>query len=172
MAFRQIDNMLNMIQYQLKAFTKYEVRLIKHPSKNGVSESITDLIFTDKELYRYQKKNENQKMSIFFRPQSPNFLMIDLDSKKHNLATAKGLKESGVLDYNPFMIIETSKLKFQVWYYCKDIKNWDQYITVGKNISTILGGDISSIKSRQVGRLPDFYHLKDLKKPFLTKIVY
>ena len=75
MAFRQIDNMLNMIQYQLKAFTKYEVRLIKHPSKNGVSESITDLIFTDKELYRYQKKNENQKMSIFFRPQSPNFLM-------------------------------------------------------------------------------------------------
>lgn len=175
--YQEITDIFNTIK-KLKSGVKYEFRQIKHPQDTNpltTNKSITDITIGKdyKDLLKGFDKHNKYKKAIYFRPMSPNFLMIDLDSKKYNLDTESGLQKSGVLKFCPFLIVETSKMKFQAWYYHKDITDWKIYDRVGYNLNTILGGDDKSIKSRQVGRLPGYHNYKyDSKNPFYVGIVY
>lgn len=67
-----------------------------------------------------------------------------------------------------FQIIQTSKTRYQAWFYCPASKDWETYEKVAKYLATKFDGDMGASHKKQVGRLPGYKNHK--RNGFKTRI--
>ena len=110
--------------------------------------------------------SSNKTRNVFFRAESHRFLMVDLD----NNPSQKIIKE--IKNRDCFLIIQTSSTRYQAYFYCKQIKSWEDYTTACKYLSNKWNADLASCKKGQVARLPGYINHKPGRNKFVTKIVF
>ena len=141
---------------------KFNVRLINSDPTFKRNMSINEV----REIIPNEYKTNNIKSDIFFRPESKNFIMVDLDSNPSQ-AVLKVIKDKGA-----FLIIQTSRYHYQAWFYNKRVPSWEDYTKKAKYSAHLFKGDMASTKSKQVGRIPGYNNLKQGRNNFKVKIVF
>jgi hypothetical protein len=150
---------------------QYEIRIIPNNRNSNLKpiacggETIAGIKSLNLHIHNEHYNN------IYFRPQSYNYVLLDLDHNKINLANKEIRQSSLIMKYKPLLIIQSSKGKYQVWYDVPSITNWTQYKNIAKNLAIKFYGDIKATSSRMVRRLPYYYNNK-YEPPQLVKCLY
>lgn len=143
---------------QYKPNVKFNIRLL---GKKAFS--IKDV----KEIKDNYYENSNKVSDIYFRPQDHNFIMVDFDGEQPD-NTLTRLKKN-----NSFLIIQTSKNRFQAWFYCKYCDTAELYKQYSRYlVDKYPGSDIGAAKSGQIGRLPGYINHKKGRNKYRTKVIY
>lgn len=119
-----------------------------------------------KHIADYTQTNKHGA-DIYFRPENNSYVMLDLDSVTLSQGTLKALKKD-----KAFLIVQTSKHCYQVWFYCSLCKSDEDYITYAKYFATKYSGDLKSTKPKQVGRLVGYINHKKDRNNFKTKLIW
>ena len=91
-------------------------------------------------------------MHLFVRPNMSNLVMVDADKYLGDLQTFFALK--------PRCITETSPKHYQLWLTLGQHLACKAPLQVTKDLSRVLGADMASAKTTQVGRLPGSVNAK------------
>ena len=142
----------NMNQFK---HTKFNIRFISKQGKGNRS-------FSTNKIGTYTKENETHE--VYFRPEEPCYILVDLDSNP-SLGTLTSIAKA-----KAFLIVQTSKTRYQAWFYCPDSKDWETYEKVAKYLANKFDGDMGAAHKKQVGRLPNYKNHK--RNGFKTKIHY
>ena len=95
---------------------------------------------------------EMPKVHLFVRPNMANLVMVDADNYLGDLQTFFALK--------PRCITETSPKHYQLWLTLGQHLAGKAPLQVTKDLSRVLGADMASAKTTQVGRLPGSVNAK------------
>lgn len=131
--------------------------------KGGVSRSYDKVKPQDLDKYLKNKHTHN----IYFRPEDPRFVLVDLDNKP--LMFMEKLNRQ-IWDWC-FILYQTSALNYQAWAFVRNVKTWKQYIEVGNWLAGYLDADKKAVKSKQVGRLPGSINHKPHKNRYETNLI-
>jgi hypothetical protein len=137
---------------------KHDVRAIGGPFGNYTAQATHLSRGVLEELF---KRNEGGA-NVFWRPLDHSFVFIDLDRFKGDI--------EDVWDSGPWMIVKTSQKNWQAWYYFPDIKDREHYREVAEMLTKQFGGDMSSARGDQVGRMPYTKNTKPGRGGFKTYV--
>lgn len=111
---------------------------------------------------------------LYFRPNNMKYILLDLDNIpktkwKKILRIFRGQSlsygyysnsASYKFKIQPFYIVNTSENNYQAWFWCPQIKSWDEYVAVAKWLAKEFGGDMGATGKGQLGRVPKSYNAK------------
>lgn len=140
--------------------TKFNIRFISATGK--VTVSYGNRSFATNKIATYNKENENHE--IYFRPEQPCYILLDLDSNP-----SPGTLSS-IAKAKAFLIIQTSKTRYQAWFYAPECKDWETYVKIAKYLAIKYDGDMGATNKKQVGRIPGYLNHK--RNGFRTRIHY
>ena len=141
----------------------YRVNLIPSGNRTGAhkpfdrsAEEILD------ERQNYFRGNSVGMRDVYCRAYNQHFVMVDDITTTHLAA---------VYEYDPCLIVETSKDNHQVWYKCDQIESREDQLNIGRWFADVLGGDRQATATMQLSRLPGFMNRKPGRNKHMIKVV-
>jgi len=127
--------------------TSFNIRFI-NKNKNSHTGNRS---FSSKKIGNYLEQNKTQ---IYFRPELPCYILLDLDNNPSTSTLAKIAKAKA------FLILQTSETRYHAWFYDPTIKDWEAYEFRAKQLAKRFNGDMLATNKKQVGRLPNYKNHK------------
>ena len=140
----------------------YRVNLIPTGNRTGAHKpfdrSAEEILDQRKKKFR---GNTVGVRDVYARAYNMHFVMVDDITTAHLAA---------VFEYDPCLIVETSKDNHQVWYKVDQIETREDQLNVARWFADVLGGDRHATATMQLSRVPGFYNRKPGRNKFLIKV--
>ena len=140
----------------------YRVNLLPSGNRTGAhkpfdrsAEEILD------ERSSYFRGNSVGMRDVYCRAYNQKYVLVD-DVPTSRLDAA--------YEYEPCLVVETSKDNHQVWYKCDQIESREDQSNIARWFADVLGADRGATACMQLSRLPGFYNRKPGRNKFLIKV--
>ena len=131
----------------------------RHGSHKPFDRSADEIVI---ERRSYFRANTVGMRDIYARPYNMKYVMVD-DISTFNLYRA--------YEYDPTLVVETSKDNHQVWYKCDGIENRTQQLNIARWFAYHLpNADKGATATMQLSRLPGFFNRKPGRNKFTVRI--
>lgn len=176
---REAINIINAINDMVPGITFRVQQLgsqhsdIPNLSRNRAEVSADELI---RILPSLMADSQARCLNLFFRPNDPRFVFLDIDrmNAPRWVSILREFMDRGTGYWGtarpfyerilPFLIVNSSKsgntTNNNVWFYCPQIRDWDEYTVVAKYLAARFDGDHGSAQQKQIGRMPNSTNYK------------